>query len=138
MAARPEDMILDPLRRKYVKRTPEEEVRQWAIRLLHETCGAPMTLMASEYGFPFNGRKYRADIVIFDRNLKPLMLVECKAPEIVLDEKVVRQAARYNRVLGVKYIMATNGKTSYICKMEGDAFVALPYLPSYAQMTEEE
>lgn len=128
--------IYDPLRRKHVKRTPEEEVRQGVIRWLNETVGAPLTLMASEYGFTYNRRRYRADIVVFDRNLNPLLLVECKAPGVAIDGSVAEQAVRYNRVLRVKYIMVTNGKTSYLCRLNPETgdFSFTAGVPSYEEM----
>ena len=128
--------IYDPLRKKNVKLTPEEEVRQGTIRWLHEQVGAPLTLMASEYGFTYNRRRYRADIVLFDRSLSPLLLVECKAPEVAVDGKVVEQAVRYNRVLRVKFIMVTNGKTSYLCRLNPDSgeYVFTADVPSYEEM----
>lgn len=127
--------IYDPLRRKYVRRTPEEEVRQGVIAWLAQSVGAPLTLMASEYGFTYNRRRYRADIVVFDRALKPLLLVECKAPDVTVDAAVVEQAIRYNRVLDVKFIMVTNGKTTYLCMRKGEgAFEQLAAVPTYDEM----
>jgi len=66
--------------------------------------------MASEYSFQYNGLTYRADIVAFNRELKPVLLVECKAPDVALDDEVFEQALRYNRVLDVDKIMLCNGK----------------------------
>lgn len=132
-----EQKLFDPLRRKWVAGTPEEAVRQGVIAWLHQQLGAPLTLMASEYGFAYNGRQYRADIVVFDRELKPLLLVECKAPEVTVDQTVVEQALRYNRVLDVKFIMVTNGKTSYICRRKADGggvFEQLASFPTYEEM----
>ena len=128
--------IYDPLRKKNVKLTPEEEVRQGVIHWLHETVGAPLTLMASEYGFTYNRRRYRADIVVFDRDLNPLLMVECKAPEVAVDGKVIEQAIRYNRVLRVKYIMVTNGKTSYLCRRNPETgdFDFTAEVPTYEEM----
>ena len=128
--------IYDPLRKKQVRLTPEEEVRQGVIRWLHEVVGAPMTLMASEYGFTYNRRRYRADIVVFDRSLSPLLLVECKAPEVAIDGKVIEQAIRYNRVLKVRFIMVTNGKTSYLCHRnpETGEYLFTAGVPTYEEM----
>ncbi|MFA5324595.1 MAG: type I restriction enzyme HsdR N-terminal domain-containing protein [Bacteroidales bacterium] len=108
--------IFDPLRKKYVKRTPEEEVRQQIISWLNYEIGVPMTLMMSEYSFIFNGLQFRSDIVIFDKKPEPIMFVECKAPSIKLNKKVVDQIIRYNMVLKVLYILISNGKTSYLCE----------------------
>ena len=131
--------IYDPLRKKQVKLTPEEEVRQETIRWLHEQVGCPMGLMASEYGFTYNRRKYRADIVVFGRDLSPLLLVECKAPEVTIDGSVIEQAVRYNRVLRVKLILVTNGKTSYLCRRNPETgnFDFTAEVPTYEEMLKQ-
>lgn len=103
-------MIFDPLRRKNVPDTPEERVRQSVIRWLHEEHGVSMELMMSEYSFSWNGRRHRADIIVFDRELKPVILVECKAPDVPLSDDVWHQALRYNRELDVKKIILCNGR----------------------------
>lgn len=104
--------IYDPLRRKEVTLTPEESVRQQVIIWLRDTVGVPVARMQSEWPFTYNGRQYRADIVVFDRNLHPETLVECKAPSVKLDEAVIDQVVRYARVLEVKTIIITNGVES--------------------------
>lgn len=114
--------VFDPLRKKEVALTPEEGVRQGVIAWLRDTVGIPVTRMQSEWPFTYNGRQYRADIVTFDRNLKPQLLVECKAPSVTLDGKVVEQVLRYIRVLEVKNIMITNGQATYILEWDGTAY----------------
>lgn len=114
------DEIYDPLRRKNVARTPEEEVRQQVIRWLHESCGVSLARMESEYGFLYNRRRYRADVLVFDRTLQPLLLVECKAPGVPLDAAVVEQVLRYTRVLQVRYILVTNGTTTHFLARRPD------------------
>ncbi len=131
--------IYDPLRRKNVRRTPEEEVRQAAIRYLEESVGVPRQLMVSEYSFTFNGLQYRADVLVYDRSLHPLLLVECKAPSVQLDDAILEQVLRYNRVLQVRYILLTNGKTSYFCKWDAEtgSYRFQESIPSYEQMLEQ-
>lgn len=106
--------IYDPLRREMVARTPEEEVRQAVIAWLRDVKGIPETRMESEWGFTYNRRRYRADIVAFDRELRPQLLVECKAPGVRIDEKVIEQVVRYARVLPVRHIMVTNGTVTHL------------------------
>ena len=106
--------IYEPLRRKMVARTPEEEVRQAVIAWLRDVKGIPETRMESEWGFTYNRRRYRADIVAFDRELRPQLLVECKAPGVRIDEKVIEQVVRYARVLPVRHIMVTNGTVTHL------------------------
>lgn len=101
--------IYDPLRRKEVAMTPEEEVRQKMIIWLNVRLGFSLNLMMSEYSFKYNGLQYRADIVVFDKNREIKLLVECKAPSVEIDREVIEQGIRYNRSLNVKYILFTNG-----------------------------
>ena len=123
--------IYDPLRRKWVARTPEEEVRQAVIAWLRDAKGVPVGLMESEYDFIYNRRHYRADILVFDRQLQPLLLVECKAPLVRLDAKVVEQVVRYTRVLAVRYVLVTNGSESHLLGRlpDGNGFQALSEIP---------
>ena len=128
--------IFDPLRKKYVALTPEEAVRQTTISLLRDRCLCPASLMMSEYSFKFNRLNYRADIVVFDRMLRPVMLVECKAPTVKLTDEVVDQALRYNRVLDVPFIMITNGEAVFLFKRVGDTGVysSAEHVPTYEEM----
>lgn len=132
--------IFDPLRKKNVALTPEEEVRQLTIKALAESAGVPMTHMESEWSFKFNGLQYRADIVVFDRSLKPVMLVECKAPSVKLSQMTIDQTIRYNFVLKVRYILITNGKTSYLCRLdeEAGAYMAADSFPTYEKMISDD
>ena len=107
-------VIYDPLRRKWVARTPEEEVRQAMIAWLRDVKGLPETRMESEWGFTYNRRRYRADIVAFDHELHPQLLVECKAPGVKIDDKVIEQVVRYTRVLPVRHILITNGSVTHL------------------------
>ncbi len=123
--------IYDPLRKKWVTCTPEEEVRQAVIAWLRDAKGVPVGLMESEYDFIYNRRHYRADILVFDRQLLPLVLVECKAPGVRLDAKVVDQVVRYTRVLAVRYVLVTNGRESHLLRRSdsGSGYEALPAIP---------
>ena len=127
-------MLFDPLRRKEVADTPEERVRQWFIALLRDSAAVPAGLMMSEWALEYGGKRYRADIVVFDREALRLAVVECKRPEVKIDASVAEQAMRYNIVLGVTFLFLTNGKNTYLYKREGDVFRAMDHLPSYEEM----
>lgn len=129
--------IWDPLRKKRVRRTPEEEVRQWFIaEVLHKGMDIPMHMMMSEVPLRRGGKDYRADIVVYGRDGKPLMIVECKRPETELEGSVADQAIRYNKVLDVKYIAITNGlKTFMFGRGEGDEFSFMEKPPRWEEMT---
>lgn len=129
--------IFDPIRKKYVERTPEEEVRQAVISNLMGVMEVPETHIAVEQGFKFNGLQYRADIIVYGRDLAPAMLVECKAPSVRLTDKVIDQVVRYNMVLGVGYIMITNGKRTCIAKMDpaSGSFEFIGSIPKYNEIS---
>lgn len=126
--------IWDPLRRKEVVLTPEEEVRQWCIGVLSRSMCVPMHMMMSEAGFKLGGKSFRADILVYDRKAQPLMVVECKRPEVALTQEVLDQAIRYNMALNVKYIMITNGTKTFICRRKDAGFVFIDKVPVYDEM----
>lgn len=101
--------VFDPLRRKFVILTEEEWVRQHLIQYLSVQKLVPATMMASERGLTVNKMPKRFDLLVFATDGKPLMIVECKAPHIPLNEEVFYQAARYNLTLQVKYLLISNG-----------------------------
>ncbi|MDO4213465.1 MAG: type I restriction enzyme HsdR N-terminal domain-containing protein [Bacteroidales bacterium] len=126
--------IWDPLRKKYVTATPEEQVRQWFITQLRDLFGVPMGLMMSEAPLTFGLKKFRADIVVYDRQLRPLLIVECKRPEVQIDAEVSRQALRYNSALDVEFIVLTNGNLTYLYERKGESFVPCDKVLSYEEM----
>ncbi len=126
--------IWDPLRKKEVALTPEEQVRQWCIAVLAEKLGVPMHMMMSEAGFKLGEKQFRADILVFDRSAKPLVVVECKRPSVQLTAEVLDQAVRYNMVLDVKYMIITNGTKTYVCRKQDGRFVFIDDVPTYNEM----
>ncbi|MBE6242272.1 MAG: type I restriction enzyme HsdR N-terminal domain-containing protein [Bacteroidales bacterium] len=126
--------IWDPLRKKEVALTPEERVRQWCIGVLAGQMQVPMHLMMSEAGFKLGGKQFRADIIVYDRNVQPLMVVECKRPEVELTQDVLDQAIRYNMVLDVRYMIITNGTRTFICRRQGEGFTFMDTVPTYNEM----
>ena len=130
-----EKQIWDPLRRKMVSLTPEEQVRQWFIGVLRDVCKVPEHLMGSEVALRVGQKKQRADIVVFGRDASPVAVVECKRPDVDIDKDVLMQAARYNLCLGVRWVMLTNGKRTVVLKMgvEG-GLKTVDTLPQYAEM----
>ena len=128
------ELIWDPLRKKRVTATPEERVRQWFIVQLRDVFGVPEHMMMSEVGFKFGGKPYRADIVVYGRDAAPLAVVECKRPEVDLTPAVLEQAMRYNSVLDVRFLAVTNGKKTYLYRLEGDTFVPCESVPGYEEM----
>jgi len=133
------DTVFDPVRKKRVALTPEEEVRQRLIGVLSETKGYPLHLMSCEYSIVINGNKFRGDLVVFSREAKPLMLAECKAPSVKISRSVFEQILTYNRNLGVKHILLTNGPETYFASYEGSSgsFVYKNDIPDYNELSKE-
>lgn len=99
--------------------TPEEWVRQHMAMYL-TTLGYVHERMAIEQALMLNGMRRRADIVAYNASGQPLLLVECKAPEISITQAVVDQAARYNLTLGVQCVVLTNGLTHFCLVQSGE------------------
>ena len=110
--------VLDIFRKKYVMLTPEEEVRQSFARYLMEKKGYPASLMMTEYSLKLNEMIRRCDILVHKPAGKPAVLVECKAPNVKISNETFDQAARYNMVFRVKYLMVTNGLKHYCCYVD--------------------
>ncbi len=139
------EQVFDPLRRKMVALTPEERVRQWFIGVLNSELGVPLTVMMSEVGMTFGQafsgidgqlrqKRFRADIVVYDQFARPLMLVECKRPEVDIDACVLEQAKRYDSVLEVRYIAATNGHRTLLLGRKDGHFRFLSGQITYNEM----
>ena len=126
--------VYDPLRRRQVVLTPEEEVRQRVLYLLVERLKVPAGLLAVEYSVKVNGLDKRADAVVFGTEGSPLMIVECKAPSVTLTEAVLEQAVRYHSALRPKYLLLSNRTATYCFKVEGQSLCPLDHLPDYAEM----
>ena len=127
------EMIFDPVRKKYVKLTPEEWVRQNFIQYLIRQGKYPPGLIGVEVLFHMNSLKRRVDILIHDRAGSPVMIVECKSPEVLLNDKVFDQIVCYNMEFRVPYIIVTNGLDHYICKIdhENKSYEFLNVIPLY-------
>ena len=126
--------IWDPLRKKEVVLTPEEHVRQWCIGILARNLQVPLHMMMSEVGFKLGAKQFRADVLVYDRSTHPLLVVECKRPEVELTQDVLDQAIRYNMALDVKFMMITNGTRTFICEQQGTGYVFLDKVPTYNEM----
>ena len=95
----------------WLRLTPEEEVRRRVVRHLVERLGVPPTHIVEEYPVNLNSQPQRADIVVVGKDLKPWLVVECKAPEVEITQSVIDQVVRYNSVIGAPQVMVTNGCT---------------------------
>lgn len=110
--------IFDNIRKKFLVLTPEEWVRQHIVNYLVNHLNYPKPLIKVEGGLSYNQLSKRSDIVVFDRDGKPWLLIECKAPTVKLSEAVIRQVVLYNATMGAKHIAVSNGLATVIGKIE--------------------
>ncbi len=128
--------VFDPLRKKYVLLTPEEEVRQKVLYLLVEHLGVPSGLVAVEYSVKVNGLDKRCDAVVFGQKGQPLMIVECKAAGVMITEKVLDQAIRYHSALHPSFLLLFNGSDCRCFRSENGVLTSMDHLPDYEEMME--
>jgi hypothetical protein len=128
--------ILDPVRRAWEALTPEEWVRQHVLNHLVVDLHCPLSLVAVEKKLLVNKLVKRADIVVHGRSGEPLLLVECKAPGVRVDQHTFEQAARYNTVYKVPFLLVTNGLVHFCCRVDHAAgrVEFLSSLPDWATM----
>jgi hypothetical protein len=110
--------IFDSFRRKHVRLTPEEWVRQNILEFLVSEKKVPRSLVSSEAGVRVNTSRRRYDALIFDHHAEPWMLIECKAPTVVINQRTFDQIVAYNKSIQAKYILVTNGLKHYCCRID--------------------
>ena len=127
--------IFDPIRKKYIQLTPEEWVRQHILNLLNNHLNYPSALTKVESGLKYNNRQKRTDVMVYAKDLSPLVLVECKAPEVKVDQKVIDQLSVYNAECKAPLIITSNGVQTFamLCQNEGNTKM-LKEIPQYEDL----
>ncbi|MBK9480305.1 MAG: type I restriction enzyme HsdR N-terminal domain-containing protein [Bacteroidetes bacterium] len=128
--------IFDRIRKKFVALTPEEWVRQHVVNYLIEHKNFPASRIAIESSLKYNQLLRRPDIVYYDNDLKPTLIVECKATDVKISQTTFDQIARYNMPLRVNYLLVTNGIQHFCCRMEyeKEEVIFLKELPDFSQL----
>ena len=128
--------VFDILRRRYIKITPEEWVRQHFIHFLIHHKGYPKELLANEISLTLGATVKRCDTVLYDQHALPRMIIEYKAPHIALSQRVFDQISRYNIALRVDYLLVSNGLQHYCCRMDyaASTYAFLTDIPNYTQL----
>ena len=127
--------VLCAWRRRYVRLTPEELVRQTTLQLLVDEYGYPHNLIAVEVPIEVAGIQKRCDAIIYNQHMRPLMLIEFKAPSIHLTQEVFDQAAIYNRTLHVPILMLCNGRESIVAQIHYTQYQFIEHIPAYNILT---
>ncbi|MFK7806690.1 MAG: type I restriction enzyme HsdR N-terminal domain-containing protein [Saprospiraceae bacterium] len=125
--------VFDPSRKKYVAFTPEELVRQLLISYLINEKQYNLNRIAAEKTVVYNGMQKRFDLVVFDADMNPFLLAECKSADQPINLSVFEQVSRYNKNMQVPYILVTNGPELLCCEMdyEEKSYNFLDQLPEY-------
>ncbi len=110
--------IFDRLKKRYIRLTPEEYVRQHFINYLINHKNFPETLLANEIQIELGNVKKRCDTVLYDKFLKPQMIIEYKSPRIVVNQNTFDQISRYNMKLQVPWLIISNGLQHYCCNVD--------------------
>ena len=126
------DYIFDPLRKKWLLLTPEEWVRQNFVQYLLQVKKYPASLVAVEKVIKLGELKKRFDILVYDQRHRPWMMIECKAAEVSVNDKVLQQALRYNISTPVRYIVITNGAFTYGWQRKPEGLSVLDEMPDPA------
>lgn len=128
--------IFDRLRRKFVALTPEEWVRQNFVAFLIDDRGFPAGLMANEVSLTQNGISRRCDTLVSDRNGRPFVIVEYKAPTVAVTQNVFDQIVRYNMVFQARYLIVSNGLAHYCCSIDytTGSYTFLKEIPLYCDL----
>lgn len=128
------EFIFDELRKLWVKLTPEEWVRQNFLQYLVQVKKYPASLLAIEKEIMVGDMRKRCDIVVYNRDSKPWLIVECKEMQFQLSEKTITQILSYNLTLKVNCLVITNGTYTYgITTNKNGSFSYLSQLPDYDQ-----
>lgn len=125
--------IFDSLRKKFLILTPEEWVRQHMIHFLVQYEGYPKSLFSLEKGLVYNQLQKRSDILVLNRDGEPFLLIECKAPEVLLSQKTVEQVCVYNKTIQAPHIGITNGLKHLFLTFDGltEKYVQVGELPKF-------
>ena len=118
--------IFDALRRKYLVLTPEEWVRQHFIQYIINYLHYPKSLIKVEGGLVYNRLKKRSDILIFNQEGSPWMVIECKSPDQKINNHTLQQVSIYNSTLKAKYVALTNGLKHLCCVIDHQAKLTTP------------
>jgi hypothetical protein len=121
-------------RRRFVRLTPEELVRQTTLQLLVDEYGYSHNLIAVEVPITVAGKAKRCDAIVYNHQMQPVMLIEFKAPTVPITQEVFDQAAIYNRHLQVPYLMLCNGQNSIIAQILETKYQFLPAIPMYSEL----
>ena len=126
------EYIFDNIRKQWLVLNEEEWVRQNFIQYLAQILHYPVSFIAVEKEIMLGELKKRFDILIYNKDHWPWMMVECKARTINLSEAVLQQVLRYNISIPVPYLVITNGNFTYGWEKKGIDLELIQQMPSWS------
>lgn len=124
------DSIFDELRKRWLLLTPEEWVRQNFVQYLVRSKQYPAARIALEKEIQLGELRKRFDVLVYDKDFKPWMMIECKSGDVVLNEQVLMQLLRYNISVPVTYLIITNGKHTFGWKRADNQLILIDEIPN--------
>lgn len=125
--------VFDLIRKRWLVLTPEEWVRQNIVQFLLISKKYPASLIAIEKEIKVGELKKRCDIVVYNRNTLPWMIIECKEMNVPLSDKTLDQILRYHIALPADYLIITNGSYSFGFKKEKEQFFQIDEFPVFGE-----
>lgn len=125
-------LLWNPILKRTYANLPEERVRLQIVEYLLNAAefSASRISFESPVNLPRDKSSSRTDLICFDKDFEALLLVECKAPSILLNEKTSLQIARYNQKINAPFLLITNGIQDYWFYFDGDKLSNLTIIPS--------
>lgn len=126
-------LIFDQIRKKFVVLQPEEWVRQHCIKFLLEEVECPKSLINVEKTIELNGLRKRYDIIVYKPDGSIFLIVECKAPQVKINQEAFDQIARYNMSLNSEFLFVTNGLNHFVCFIDfkNNSYQFLKEIPKF-------
>ncbi len=122
--------IFDPIRKKWLLLSPEEWVRQNMICFIISK-NYPASLIAIEKETRRGELSRRCDVVVYSKNMKPFMIIECKEMNVTLSQKTIDQILRYHITLPATFLIITNGKYCFGFEKKENQFFEINTFPEY-------
>ncbi|MBP7810157.1 MAG: type I restriction enzyme HsdR N-terminal domain-containing protein [Bacteroidia bacterium] len=126
--------VFDEIRKKWILLTPEEWVRQHLLNYLITQKNVPASLISVEKEIDLNNTRKRYDAVVYNKTMSPVLLIECKAPDVSITETTLEQTLRYNLILGVNFLLMTNGLKQFVIQIEKGKAKLISDLPNYNEL----
>lgn len=128
--------LFDEIRNKWMVFNPEEWVRQNLLKYLYTDLNYPKNLISIEKQIIIANRTLRFDALVYSTDFSPLVIIECKAPNIKITQETFDQILTYNYIINSPYLLVTNGLFHVFCKINSDKTISfLEKIPSYKELS---